>query len=180
MKIKTYYVRFLITLLILGGIWLFPSSTWTQDAYGSPTPPLIMTESISEIFLYYVRKGTYKIYRFILFNPLKFIYVNGPLLGGFGFWNGQDLADICSQLSKGVSAKFWQDNFQQCEIQIDKQVLALCILVWVLLFLVSCYISIQILFLKYYQESVLLPLSHMYMNLLLPPAKETTKSITKS
>lgn len=97
------------------------------------------------------------LYRILLFNPLKFIYLHGPFLGGYGFWNGVEPSDICAQLSKGVPARFWLDNIDQCEEQIDKQIVAMCISVWIIVFIAACYFVLQIGMWHYYQRLVLRP-----------------------
>ena len=49
---------------------------------------------------------------------LEYIYRNGPSLRffhiEFGFWNGLQLIDICSQLS-GQSSLFWNKNINECQ-----------------------------------------------------------------
>lgn len=64
------------------------------------------------------------IYHLTLFRPMKFIYLHGPSLRGWGGWNGLEWPDICSQLSQGVQASFWIEHPTECFNQIDKQVLA--------------------------------------------------------
>lgn len=55
--------------------------------------------------------------------PLYHLYLNGPLLGGFGFWSGAQFGDICAALS-GVSAKHWESSAiaaTQCQDLIERR-----------------------------------------------------------
>jgi hypothetical protein len=134
-------------------LWLFPSITWIQEirTQASYNPSLGENQNFFTFVIHWT-------YRVLLFNPLKVIYLHGPSLSGFGFWNGQELPDICAQLSKGVGTmRFWQENLDQCESQIDKQVVALCILVWFIFFIVAFYLVIQMSMWQYYQYAVLRP-----------------------
>lgn len=79
------------------------------------------------------------LYKVTLFRPVKFIYLNGPSLKGWGGWNGLDWPDICSQLSQGVQASFWAAHPVECFNQIDKQVLATSIGITTLFLLIALY-----------------------------------------
>ena len=55
--------------------------------------------------------------RFIFFNfmetPLLQVYLFGPSLGGYGFWQGAELQDICTQLTS-VPGRHWDENIDEC------------------------------------------------------------------
>src|SRR5579872_314361 len=167
---KVFYLSSILTptwaiYLAFFCLWIFPSILWIQE---SAWFFQLDSQSIFQTLLIYMHAPKvhhffssilHLLFRVFLFNPIRFIYLNGPSLGGFGFWNGQDLPDICNQLSKGVgTVKFWTKNFDQCELEIEKQVIALCILVWFLVFLFSCYLAIKVALWKYYQHMILKPI----------------------
>jgi hypothetical protein len=56
------------------------------------------------------------IYDFLVLNPLKNLYFDGPTILGVGFWEKLPQKDICSRIT-GVSATFWDksDASIECE-----------------------------------------------------------------
>lgn len=71
-----------------------------------------------------------------IFHPMRFLYLNGPSLRGYGGWSGTDWPDICSHLSN-VKASFWEQHPEECLTQIDKQVLANIILLGGVTFVIT-------------------------------------------
>lgn len=57
------------------------------------------------------------------------IYLHGPSLWGYGFWEGASEADICSSVT-GVSSAFWMTNESMCleiiERKSDAFLLGIC------------------------------------------------------
>lgn len=162
-------------LAILGVIWLLPSiifshqdsfevcSTWVSTLVTTLVTtlvslvckPIAWTWTNMHYFVHWM-------YLCLLFNPLKFIYLHGPSLKGFGFWNGLELSDICTQLSKGVgSARFWRDHMDECEAQVDKEVLALCIFMWIILFSLACAGALLLSIFRYQQHTFLVSLQEI-------------------
>ncbi len=53
------------------------------------------------------------IYTIIFVLPLTLLYLQGPLLAGFGFYQGRTLIDICSTITN-VNSEFWTQNIGKC------------------------------------------------------------------
>jgi hypothetical protein len=49
-----------------------------------------------------------------ILTPLRGLYMNGPTLGGYGFWGGAAHPDICAQLTS-MSATTWNANVAQLQ-----------------------------------------------------------------
>lgn len=60
--------------------------------------------------------------------PLRWLYLFGPSLLDWGFWEGKTSADICSRLT-GVAAAFWErdHNRGQCLELIEAKIRAFSI-----------------------------------------------------
>jgi hypothetical protein len=166
MKKQTQQRRQCMFYLVLFVLWLLPSLTWIQEIL-TVSPEDESEHSLAWPHFYW--RGFHRIvhvaYRWLLFDPVKFIYLHGPGLGGWGFWNGQDLPDICTQLSKGVPGRLWLEKPEECDLLINKQVVALCIGIWMVLFGCVCYIVVQVSMWQYYmscQQAMLQPvLQHL-------------------
>lgn len=59
--------------------------------------------------------------KIVITSPLRFIYLHGPSLAGFGFWNGVPYSQICAQITK-VDNEHWKDHSFACQSLIDRQV----------------------------------------------------------
>lgn len=62
----------------------------------------------------------------VVLAPLKGLYMNGPTLGGYGFWGGAEPADICAQLT-GLSATVWLSSpvqALQCDALLERKFLS--------------------------------------------------------
>jgi hypothetical protein len=59
---------------------------------------------------------TRNVYDFLVVNPLKNLYFDGPTILGVGFWEKLPQKDICSRLT-GVSATFWDKNDASIECE---------------------------------------------------------------
>jgi hypothetical protein len=59
---------------------------------------------------------------FVLIDPLKTLYFEGPTILGVGFWEKLPKKDICSRLT-GVSATFWDklESFQECTELVERK-----------------------------------------------------------
>lgn len=58
----------------------------------------------------------YRMYLVFLWAPLAYLYFHGPFFGGYAFWAGKSLDDICHSLTN-VNSNFWrssQENMIQC------------------------------------------------------------------
>lgn len=52
-----------------------------------------------------------RLYSWIVWLPLMQLYLKGPTLHGYGFWNGKADRDICAQLSNLSSDAFHRDPY---------------------------------------------------------------------
>ena len=59
-------------------------------------------------------------------HPLSYLYLNGPSVGGYGFWEGQTPSDICAYFTH-VGAYHWDKNPTECQSLIDRHVHAFVI-----------------------------------------------------
>lgn len=60
------------------------------------------------------------ILRLAVVEPLRYLYVHGPALGGWGFWEGRPQADACAELT-AVPASFWASNVEPCSELLDRK-----------------------------------------------------------
>ena len=75
-----------------------------------------------------------------LYVPLETLYLRGPWLHGYGFWQGTSPETICAH-SSGADALFWVDNPEECSIMIHKKVMGFAIAVYVVILCTSVYMS---------------------------------------
>ncbi len=73
--------------------------------------------------------------RIVLLDPLRWLYVNAPSLGGVGGHEGLEPAEICTRLT-GVPAAHWTHaGAVSCELLIDRKVRSLATTLLVLVYL---------------------------------------------
>lgn len=67
--------------------------------------------------LNWIWQGLYRIYFYLMIFPMYYLYLYGPALQGYGFWNGKTYPQICSSLSSVHDDQFWatDGNRQKCE-----------------------------------------------------------------
>lgn len=58
--------------------------------------------------------------------PVRSLYLKGPSISGIGFWEGRDIAGICSYFSN-LPATFWLTHIRECTEMIDKKLDAIVI-----------------------------------------------------
>ncbi len=60
---------------------------------------------------------------------LAHVYLNGPWLGGYGFWEGMGLTQICTLISPSMSESFWMSSAgnMACTELIDRKISAFVI-----------------------------------------------------
>ena len=81
--------------------------------------------------------------RIALLDPLRWLYVNAPSLGGVGGHEGLDPAEVCTRLT-GVPAAHWAHaGSASCDLLINRKVrsLATTLLVVLYLYLLLCALS---------------------------------------
>ena len=55
-----------------------------------------------------------------MWDPLRDLFLKGPRLGNYGFWQGGEMEDICAE-STGTPARFWVLNKEACLEVIEKR-----------------------------------------------------------
>jgi len=93
--------------------------------------------SIVEYLTYHLNK----IYYYIIVFPLAKLYLWGPSFGGWGFWGGMDMAEICAQKTT-LSSEFWKRNPEECAEIVSKQFYSMTILIETIVYF---YLLIQVL-----------------------------------
>ena len=73
--------------------------------------------------------------RIAILDPLRWLYVNAPSLGGVGGHEGADPAEVCTRLT-GVPSVHWSHaGAASCELLIDRKVRSLATTLLVVLYL---------------------------------------------
>jgi hypothetical protein len=76
--------------------------------------------------------------RFILFYiieaPLCNLYLNGPSLGGWGFWESKPFPDICAQLTN-VPSLHWEHHLDACKALINRRFDGILVSVYFLIYI---------------------------------------------
>ena len=65
----------------------------------------------------------------LLEAPLLHIFLHGPAIGGYGFWEGKPLSGICQEMTQ-ISAAHWEHNPAVCEALVERKFDALLVLVY--------------------------------------------------
>lgn len=80
----------------------------------------------------------YSTYSKWILSPLARLYLWGPTLGGWGFWGGMEMADICAQKTT-LAAEFWKHHPEQCVHLVTKQFYSVTVLVETLTYFYGVY-----------------------------------------
>lgn len=94
----------------------------SQNASASPIRNFINESFSITIWLWRVLLDT------IFYSPLRTLYLKGPQIGPYGFWQGKPLADICATLTP-TSALFWLTNMAECERIVEERMDSMIIVV---------------------------------------------------
>lgn len=78
----------------------------------------------------------------ILISPIYQIYIHGPSLQGFGFWEGKHNYDICAELTN-VSSEFWYNHSNECLLLIEKKFNSFCITILCITYSYVCVITMR-------------------------------------
>ena len=70
----------------------------------------------------------------IIDTPLFYLYMYGPRLNSYGFWEGQDVTAICHTIT-GVPEMHWEHNQFICEDLVIRKFGALLALVYFALYI---------------------------------------------
>lgn len=79
----------------------------------------------------------------VLEAPLLTLYLQGPQLGGYGFWEGLQYNEICARLT-GVDAAHWSSSsgMVECLHLIDRKFNAFLILNYFILYIFILFLSV--------------------------------------
>jgi len=83
------------------------ASNWVQPVtapYALPYP---------ESYWYHAYYTCDAIYSKLVLTPLARLYLWGPGMGGWGFWGGVDIHNICAQKTS-LAAEFWAEHTEEC------------------------------------------------------------------
>lgn len=79
-------------------------------------------------------------YALLPYAGLRWLYLNGPALRGYGFWMGMSHADICNHLTNGVDGAHWIRHADCCDALIERNTRAFAMTVF-LACLVACVVG---------------------------------------
>jgi hypothetical protein len=85
--------------------------------------------NIFEKFVHFMFDKIVFVFEWCVWRPAAHFYLEGPALGGYGFWMGQSPAEICASLTK-VSATHWkltEEGALQCANLIARHFWSLCV-----------------------------------------------------
>ena len=77
-------------------------------------------ESPSAGWLGTICNTTTRLYGRFIVAPLARLYLWGPNIGGWGFWQGQEMHDICAQQTS-YSSDFWREHPTACAEIVSKK-----------------------------------------------------------
>lgn len=60
------------------------------------------------------------VFYWLLEKPIEILYLRGPAIFGYGFWEGLPRADICSRLT-GVDSRHWIISVVECDAIIERK-----------------------------------------------------------
>jgi len=75
------------------------------------------------------------IFKYLLWNPVFYLFKNGPCTRVFPFWCGKTNEVICAELSK-TAVEIWQKNSQECDSIIIREVSSYTTLILISLYVV--------------------------------------------
>jgi len=81
-------------------------------------------------------------YDYLLVNPLRKIYLFGPAVVGFGFWQGLSSPEICAHITQ-YTETFWRENPTDCEALIEAKFYSFQISVEALLYFLLLYHGVK-------------------------------------
>lgn len=76
-----------------------------------------------------------KVYSKVILTPLAKLYLWGPAVGGWGFWNGIETHDICTQKTT-IAAEFWKDHPEECIELIGKHFYSIVITIQTIVYFI--------------------------------------------
>ena len=88
----------------------------------------IVTFVSQNSFINFLLRCVNYLYSTLILQSLARLYLFGPSISGFGFWQGKEASTICSQLSLS-NEQFWLANLNECFVMIGKHFYS-----WVVIF----------------------------------------------
>ena len=85
-------------------------------------------ENINATCNAYIHGAIQSVYEKLFLMPLARLYLYGPSLGGWGFWNGIKLHVICAQKTN-LLPDFWEHHPFECAQLVSKQFYSSIILI---------------------------------------------------
>lgn len=82
-------------------------------------------------------------YELLVREPVRRLWLRGPWLGGYGFWNGRDPAYICAHLST-LSTASVLERPQDCKELIERQFDSFMVGFEFLLYVAVVYVALRI------------------------------------
>lgn len=109
----------------------------------------------------------------MLLYPIRKLYLQGPRINGFGFWQGSPLSEICASITS-IPVEHWNINNAECEAVINKKFDAIVVSLECILFMyiyMSVLRTVFLILIPSVAQSVLLYARH---RLSLPRKKSKT------
>lgn len=83
------------------------------------------------------------IYTKIILNPLAKLYMWGPNISGWGFWNGMEYYDICASKTK-LNSEFWKYHKEECLELISKNFYSFVVVIQTIVYFGLLYAIIKL------------------------------------
>jgi hypothetical protein len=98
--------------------------------------------------------------------PLERLYMHGPALSGWGFWEGKRIEDVCAELTR-VPADRWELMRSECEDLVRRQFKSFYVATTFSLYAIMSY---QVMSYMWFRYTVMNPIIHNVRMLLLDTA----------
>lgn len=102
-------------------------------------------------------------YQTLVVKPLFHLYLKGPSMGHFGFWQDSNPEDICSTLTNAPS-QFWIDHTDECDALIWKKFQSILVLVDLVLYIFLIKYISEFLYNRYCRKPTSIVLIHVNEN----------------
>lgn len=95
--------------------------------------------AVSNAVLYVVQ---FIVYVFVK-APVQALYLRGPFMGGYGFWEGQPSHEICARVT-GVPSEHWVVSPDDCAAVIGRKLDAIYVLLYFWLYIIFLFVTARI------------------------------------
>jgi hypothetical protein len=93
----------------------------------------------------WIYNTTAKLYGRFILTPLARLYLWGPNIGGWGFWEGLEMHDICAQQTH-YSSEFWKQHPYACAEIVTKKFYSLLIVIQTLVYFIVLYCIVKFIY----------------------------------